>query len=123
VSSRFAARTLCLSLFIGSGLLVAAPQESTKKAPTADQARNNLSDRDLMQQIRKAVVDDKSLSTSAHNVKIIAKNGKVTLRGSVPSEDEKKAIEQKAAEVAGAGNVTNDLTIKAARAKKEKDKS
>ncbi len=122
MSTRCGTGALCLSLLIGSGLMVAAPQERTPKAPTADQAKNNVSDRDLMQQIRKAVVDDKSLSTSAHNVKIIAKNGKVTLRGAVASEDEKKTIGQKATEVAGAGNVTNDLTVKAARVKKDKTK-
>ena len=48
-----------------------------------------------MQKIRKAVMDDKSLSTYAHNVKIIAQNGKVTLKGPVRSEDEKKMVEQK----------------------------
>jgi hyperosmotically inducible protein len=36
--------------------------------PTADQAKNTLSDRDIMQKIRKAVVADKSLSTYGHNV-------------------------------------------------------
>jgi len=81
--------------------------------PTADQAKNNPTDRELAQKIREAVVDDKSLSTYAHNVKIIAQNGKVTLKGPVRSEEEKRAIEQKAVEVAGAGNVTNDLTVKA----------
>ncbi|MBV8732450.1 MAG: BON domain-containing protein [Acidobacteriia bacterium] len=86
-------------------------------APTADQAKNNLSDRDLMQKIRKSVVDDKSLSTYAHNVKIIAQNGKVTLKGPVRSEEEKRSVEQKAADVAGSGNVANQLTIKASKAK------
>ena len=71
-----------------------------------------------MQKIRKSVVDDKSLSTYAHNVKIIAKDGKVTLKGPVQSEEEKKSIEQKATDVAGSGNVTNEITIKAARVKK-----
>jgi osmotically-inducible protein OsmY len=80
--------------------------------PTADQAKNNLPDREIMQKIRKSVVDDKSLSTYAHNVKIVAQNGKVTLKGPVRSEDEKQTIEQKASEVAGAGNVTNELTVK-----------
>jgi hyperosmotically inducible protein len=107
-----------------AGGLTAAPQDQPqdrpKTAPSADQAKDNRSDRDLMQQIRQSVMDDQSLSTNAHNVKIIAKNGKVTLRGAVNSEDEKKTIEQKATEVAGAGNVTNELTIKAARAKKDK---
>ena len=80
--------------------------------PTADQAKNNASDREIMQNIRKAIVSDKSLSTYAHNVKIISKGGKVTLKGTVHSEEEKRAIEQKAVEVAGAGNVTNELMVK-----------
>jgi hyperosmotically inducible periplasmic protein len=82
---------------------------------TADQAKNNISDREMMRQIRRSVVADKALSTYAHNVKIIARQGKVTLKGPVHTDEEKKAIEQKATEVAGAGNVTNEITVKAAR--------
>jgi osmotically-inducible protein OsmY len=81
--------------------------------PTADQAKNNTSDRNLMQQIRKAIEEDHSLSTNAHNVKVIAKNGHVTLKGPVDSEDEKKTVGQKAIDAAGASNVTNGLTVKA----------
>src|SRR5689334_9303587 len=84
--------------------------------PTADQAKNNASDRDIMQGIRKAIVGDSSLSTYAHNAKVISKNGKVTLKGPVRSEAEKQAIESKALEVAGAGNVTNELTVKPEKA-------
>jgi osmotically-inducible protein OsmY len=73
-----------------------------------------------MQKIRKAVMDDKSLSTSAHNVKIISQNGKVTLKGPVNSEDEKRVIEKAASEIAGAGNVDNKITVKAGKVKKEK---
>jgi len=76
-----------------------------------------------MKKIRRAVVEDKSLSTYAHNVKIIAQNGKVTLKGPVRSEEEKQNIEQKATEIAGASNVTNQLTVKAARSGKEKSKT
>jgi hyperosmotically inducible protein len=83
--------------------------------PTADQAKNNASDREIMQKIRKSLMDDKSLSTYAHNVKIIAQGGKVTLKGPVRSEDEKRAIEQKAAEIAGGGNITDEITIKPAK--------
>lgn len=88
-------------------------RDREKGAVTADQAKENLTDRQLMQKIRKSVVDDKSLSTYAHNVKIIATNGKVTLKGPVRSEEEKRIIETKAVEVAGSGNVVNELTIKA----------
>jgi hyperosmotically inducible periplasmic protein len=80
--------------------------------PTADQGKNNTSDRETMKKVRRAVVADKSLSTYAHNVKIIAQNGKVTLKGPVRSEEEKKAVEAKATEVAGDGNVTSELTVK-----------
>ncbi len=54
---------------------------------------------------------DKSLSTYAHNVKIISQNGTVTLRGPVRSEDEKAAIEAKAKAVAGVTAVNNELTV------------
>jgi hyperosmotically inducible periplasmic protein len=80
--------------------------------PTADQAKNTLSDRETMRKIRQAVVADHSLSTYAHNVKIISQAGKVTLKGPVHTEDEKRMIEAKATEVAGEGNVTNEITVK-----------
>ena len=54
---------------------------------------------------------DKSLSSYAHNVKVITTNGSVTLKGPVRTDEEKSAIEAKATEVAGAGNVTSELTI------------
>ena len=80
--------------------------------PTADQQQNNRSDRDLTQQVRKAIEADKDLSTYAHNVKVIAQNGQVTLKGPVRSEEEKRAVEAKAREVAGKGKVTSELTVK-----------
>jgi hyperosmotically inducible protein len=78
---------------------------------TADQQKETKEDRTLSQQIRKAVTDDKSLSTYAHNVKIISQNGTVTLRGPVRSEEEKAAIEAKAKSVAGVTAVNNELTV------------
>jgi len=79
---------------------------------TADQAKNNVSDREMMRRIRREVVSDKSLSTYGHNVKIVAEHGKVTLKGPVHSEDEKKAIEEHARKVAGDGNVVDEMTVK-----------
>lgn len=79
---------------------------------TADQGSNASTDRETMRKIRRAVVQDKTLSTYGHNVKIIAEHGKVTLKGPVHSEDEKKAIEAKAVEIAGVGNVVNEITVK-----------
>ena len=71
----------------------------------------NKADRELTQKIRKAVVGDKDLSVEAHNIHITAQDGAVTLMGSVKSDDEKKAIEDKATEIAGAGKVTSQLTV------------
>jgi osmotically-inducible protein OsmY len=79
--------------------------------PTADQQKENASDRELAKQIRQSFVHDKSLSTYAHNVKVIAEGGKVTLKGPVHSEEEKNALGAKAAEVAGAANVSNQLDV------------
>jgi hyperosmotically inducible periplasmic protein len=83
----------------------------TEAGMTADQQGNNQSDRELAQNVRRAIMQDKSLSTYAHNVKVIAQNGQVTLKGPVRSEDEKQAIEAKAAEVAGKANVASELTV------------
>jgi osmotically-inducible protein OsmY len=65
----------------------------------------------LAASIRRAIVKDKRLSTSAHNVKVITDNGKVTLRGPVKTADEKTLIAQKAAAIAGPGNVENQLDV------------
>jgi hyperosmotically inducible protein len=111
--------TLMLGLGISTPSFPQAPdntktnkQDRAKSEPTADQAKNTLSDREIMQQIRKAVVADKSLSTYGHNVKIIAQHGKVTLKGPVHTDEESKKIEAKAVEVAGPGNVTNNISVK-----------
>ena len=80
--------------------------------PSADQAKNNKSDREIMRQIRKSIVADKDLSTYAHNIKVISQHGQVTLKGPVHSDDERQRIEAKATEVAGAGNVTNQIAVK-----------
>lgn len=78
---------------------------------TADQQNNGASDVDKTREIRKAIVADKSLSTYAHNVKVITQNGTVTLKGPVRSAEEKKAVELKASEVVGASHVVNQLSI------------
>jgi hyperosmotically inducible protein len=119
---------LLISLF-GVGLLAKgqdqvgqspAPQPDNTKTnqrdrspsePTADQQKAGQSDRDITQRIRKSIVKDKSLSMYAHNVKVITQNGAVTLKGPVRSDEEKKTVEQKAAEVAGADKVTSEIDV------------
>jgi hyperosmotically inducible protein len=93
-------------------------RDRAKGAVTADQQKENATDRDLTQKIRRALMQDKSLSTYAHNVKVIAQSGQVTLKGPVRSADEKKSVESLAVEVAGAGHVTNQLSVAPDRSKK-----
>jgi hyperosmotically inducible periplasmic protein len=70
-------------------------------------------DVELTRRIREAVVDDKSLSTSAHNIKIITINGVVTLRGPVASAEEKTKIAETAKKLAGTKQVDNQLEVAA----------
>jgi hyperosmotically inducible protein len=87
-------------------------RDQNSAEPTADQQKENSSDRQMAAQIRRAIVKDKSLSTYGHNVKVIVQNGAVTLKGPVKSDDEKQAIEAKAAQVAGgADRVTDQLEV------------
>ena len=108
---------LCLGTLPGSCWAQAADNTSLNKRDTAPQARTadqqaeTDQDRKLTQQIRRAIVTDKSLSTYAHNVKIVAVGGKVTLKGPVRSEEEKRTIEAKAAQIAGPENVKNEIGI------------
>jgi hyperosmotically inducible periplasmic protein len=115
------------TLFFGASLLASSvPQngqqpaadntktnqgDASKDATTADQQKMNPADRNTTKQIRKSIIQDKSLSTYAHNIKIITQEGKVTLKGPVRSEDEKANLEAKAAAVAGAANVTDQLEV------------
>lgn len=93
-----------------------SPDNSAKNKAhnnTADQQPENKSDRMTSKKIRQALMADKSLSTYAHNVKIITQNGVVTLKGPVNSEEEKQSIASKAAEVVGSPDkVTNQLSVK-----------
>ena len=67
-------------------------------------------DIEITQNIRKAVMDDDSLSFTAKNVKIITQDGKVTLRGPVKSTQERTAIGVAAKKFA-AGRVDNQLEV------------
>jgi hyperosmotically inducible protein len=90
-------------------------RDRAEGAVTADQQKENPTDRDLAQKIRRSVTRDKTLSTYAHNVKIVAQGGQVTLKGPVRSAQEKKDVEAKAVEVAGAGHVVNEISIAPAK--------
>jgi osmotically-inducible protein OsmY len=129
MNGRYLKQVVRAALFAGAATLTASsaiaqtPADNTKAnardrakgAVTADQQKENAGDRDIAQKIRQALVSDKSLSTYAHNVKVIVRDGRVTLKGPVRSKDERQTVEAKATEVAGAGHVTNQISIAPAR--------
>ncbi|HEY3309451.1 MAG TPA: hypothetical protein VGJ93_13435 [Desulfuromonadaceae bacterium] len=105
-----AACILSSAITVNSNLVVSAEKESRKPASTdvekgntkinkqdrkegevtADQQGESKSDIEMSKNIRTAVITDKLLSQYAHNIKIITRDGKVTLKGPIKSEQEKK---------------------------------
>ena len=90
----------------------ASRPSNSPAAASADQQAQSTKDRELARKIRRAVVTDKSLSIRAHNIKIIAKNGTVALKGAVRSDQEKSAVTAKAIQIAGANNVQDEISVK-----------
>lgn len=86
-------------------------RDRTEMAVTADTQSGAKSDVDLTARVRRAITKDDSLSTMAHNVKIISMNGQVTLRGPVKSNQEKNTIGSDAQAIAGADKVDNQLEV------------
>jgi osmotically-inducible protein OsmY len=79
---------------------------------TADQQKTNAADQDLTKKIRQSIMADKSLSSYAHNIKIISQHGAVTMKGPVKSDNEKKTLMEKAVAVAGSPDkVTDEISV------------
>lgn len=70
-----------------------ARDRGDNKVTPMDQG-NSRTDVEITRSIRREIMARKDLSVNAHNVKIITRDGQVTLRGPVDSEDEKRAVIQ-----------------------------
>jgi hyperosmotically inducible periplasmic protein len=81
------------------------------KTLTPPDQGGSASDRELTAAIRRAIVADDSLSTNAHNVKIVTVDSVVTLRGPVKSSAEKAAVASKAEKAKGVKRVDNQLEV------------
>ncbi len=121
-SIRFAL-VACATEALLCSALVAAPSTAFAQAPdnsgqnksqttTAEDQSNVKADRMTTAEVRKALIADKDLSTYGHNIKIITKNGAVTLKGPVKSEQEKQKIGADVAGVVSPDKITNSLTVK-----------
>jgi hyperosmotically inducible protein len=115
---------LCISAFTLSAVAQDKPEaDNTEKnerdrsgeTQTSGDQSNKSEDVKLTAAIRRAVVKDHSLSSMAKNVKIIAANGIVTLRGPVKSDAEKAKIGELAQSSAGNAKIDNQLEVKASK--------
>jgi hyperosmotically inducible periplasmic protein len=86
-------------------------RDRADNAMAASSQSGSKGDLALVARIRRAIVKDKSLSTMAHNVKIISRNGEVTLRGPVKSEQERTTVGPKAQTIAGTDRVDSRLEV------------
>src|SRR5580704_16774753 len=85
--------------------------DQAASATAADQQGNGKTDVQLTASIRRSIVSDGSLSSYAHNVKIVVQNGVATLKGPVRTQEEKAEIEAKAAAVVGQDHVVDQMEI------------
>jgi hyperosmotically inducible protein len=104
----------------GSILAVGSPLENTQSnvrdkdgtTLTPDEQKGDKKDLKITTSIRKALVNDKSLSIDAQNVKIITINRVVTLRGPVETANESTKLEKIAKQTRRVLRVDNQLEIK-----------
>lgn len=78
---------------------------------TADDQKMGGTEMEVLARIRQEIVANESLSTNAHNVKIIVENREVILRGPVKSAEEKAWIQAASVRTATGYNVVNQLEI------------
>lgn len=71
---------------------------------------NRRSDIEITAKIRSGIVANDRLSTNAKNVKIVTRDGQVTLRGPVASEEERSLVNEIASQAAP-GRVTDQLEV------------
>jgi hyperosmotically inducible protein len=115
---------LCVSVFTLSAIAQdTAAADNTRKnerdrsgeTTTSGDQSNSQEDVKITAAIRRAVVRDNSLSTTAKNVKIITANGTVTLRGPVKNDAEKTKIAELAQSAAGNAKIDNQLEVKTSK--------
>src|SRR4030095_7073123 len=114
-----------LSLICISTLALSAVAQETKpdnsaknerdrsgETKTAGDQSNSSEDTKITADIRRAIVEDSSLTMAATNVKVVPAGGIGKLLGPVNSAEEKTKIEQLAAAAANGAKIDNQLEIK-----------
>ncbi|MEO7072636.1 MAG: BON domain-containing protein [Rhodanobacter sp.] len=124
-----AAGALALAFCSGAFAQQSAPVSATSANAAADNTVVNQRDRStqaltpmdqpntkvdikLAADVRSAIVKDDALSVWAHNLKLVAADGVVTLRGPVANAQEKARVQSLVGAVPGVERVDNQLDVK-----------
>jgi len=95
-----------------------APEKTTQTAPSPTSPTGatamNETDQALAKRVEDALHQNSAVASAAQNVQVEAKNGEVTLKGSVNNEQEKTNIASTAQKVAGVAKVNNEIEVASA---------
>jgi len=87
-------------------------RDRSGETQTSGDQSNSSADLKITQAIRRALMKDRELSTTAKNIKVVTANGQVTLRGPVKSAQEKAKVDQIARSAASGGQIDDQLEVK-----------
>jgi osmotically-inducible protein OsmY len=87
-------------------------RDRSGETKTSGDQSNSSADLKITQAIRRALMKDRELSTTAKNIKVITANGQVTLRGPVKTAQEKAKVDQLAKSAAGGAKIDDQLDVK-----------
>src|SRR6478672_5821197 len=87
-------------------------RDRSGETQTSGDQSNSSADLKITQAIRRALMKDRELSTTAKNIKVVTANGQVTLRGPVKTAQEKAKVDQIARTAAGGAQIDDQLEVK-----------
>src|SRR5437763_12308362 len=80
-------------------------RDRSGETQTSGDQSNSSADLKITQAIRRALMKDRELSTTAKNIKVVTANAQVTLRGPVKTAQEKAKVDQIARSAAGGAQI------------------
>ncbi|WP_288411313.1 BON domain-containing protein [uncultured Herbaspirillum sp.] len=106
-------KTPFVAHLLAASFLIAAtvPTVQAADAPSAQKAGAYIDDSVITAKVKAALLEDKQVS--AMKIKVLTKDGVVTLKGSVPSTELGQHALQLVAGVEGVRDVKSELTVKA----------
>jgi len=87
-------------------------RDRSGETQTSGDQSNSSADLKITQNIRRALMKERELSTMAKNIKVVTANGQVTLRGPVKTTQEKAKVDQIARSAAGGAQIDDQLEVK-----------